>query len=95
MKRLALVVCLLLVVAVSYRFFGSAETGTGNLTLQQPAPVVGEDARTFAVEDTDGETFELTDQGIYVLTFWTTFNQGSDLARPGFDRLAREYGDPA
>lgn len=94
MKRLALVVGLLLVVAIGYRSLGSAETGTGTLTLQQPAPTPGEQARTFAVEDTDGKTFGLTDEGVYVLTFWTTFNQGSDLARPGFHRLAREYAGP-
>lgn len=92
MKRLAIVVVLLLVLAVGYRSFGSAETGTGTLTLAQPAPIPGENARTFAVENAGGETFELTDKGIYVLTFWSTWNQGSNLARPEFDRLAREYG---
>ena len=94
MKRLALVVVLLLVTAVGYRSFGSAETGTGTLTLAQPAPVPGENARTFAVKDSGGGIFELTDEGVYVLTFWSTLNQGSDLSRPGFDRLAREYGGP-
>ncbi|MGI8859873.1 MAG: peroxiredoxin family protein [Rubrobacteraceae bacterium] len=94
MKRLALVVVLLLVAAVGYRSFGSAETGTGTLTLAQPAPVEGENARTFAVKDSGGRTFELTDEGVYVLTFWSTLNQGSDLSRPAFDRLAREYGGP-
>jgi len=91
MKRLALVVVLLLVAAVGYRSLGSAETATGTLTLQQPAPTVGQNARTFAVENAGGDTFELTDKGIYVLTFWSTWNQGSNLARPEFDRLAREY----
>lgn len=94
MKRLALVVSLLLVVAVGYRSFGSAETGTGTLTLQQPAPVPGEKAPTFAVENARGDTFEFTGKGVYVLTFWSTLNQGSNLARPEFDRLAREYGGP-
>ncbi len=92
MKRLALVVCLLLVLAVGYRFFGSAETGTGTLTLAQPAPVPGQNARNFAVENAGGDTFELTDNGVYVLTFWSSWNQGSNLARPEFDRLARKYG---
>jgi len=93
MKRLALVVCLLLVLAVSYRSFGSPETATGTLTLQQPAPTVGQNARTFAAKNAGGDTFELTDEGVYVLTFWSTWNQGSNLARPEFDRLARKYGD--
>jgi len=92
MKRLALVVCLLLVLAVSYRSFGSPETATGTLTLQQPAPTVGQNARTFAAKNAGGDTFELTDEGVYVLTFWSTWNQGSNLARPEFDRLARKYG---
>jgi len=93
MKRLALVVVLLLVLAVGYRSFGSAETGTGTLTLAQPAPVPGQNAHNFAVENAGGRTFELTDKGIYVLTFLSTWNQGSNLARPEFDRLARKYGD--
>jgi thiol-disulfide isomerase/thioredoxin len=92
MKRLILVVLLLLVAAAGYRSFGSAETGTGTLTLQQPAPVPGEQARTFTARTARGGTFELTDRGVYVLTFWSTLNQGSDLSRPAFDRLAREYG---
>ena len=92
MKRLALVALLLLVMAVGYRSFGSAETGTGTLTLAQPAPIPGEQARTFAVKNAGGDTFEFTDKGIYVLTFWSTWNQGSNMARPEFDRMSRKYG---
>ena len=92
MKRLALVVVLLLVAAVGYRSFGSEETGTGTLTIQQPAPVVGQMVPSFTVKNSEGGTFDLTHHGVYVLTFWSTLNQGSDLSRPAFDRLARQYG---
>jgi len=91
-KRLALVVVLLLVAAGGYRSFGSEETGTGTLTIQQPAPVVGQMVPSFTVKNSDGGTFDLTHHGVYVLTFWSTLNQGSDLSRPAFDHLARQYG---
>ena len=93
MRRLIVVSLLVLVVAVTYRSFGSAETGTGTLTLPQPAPAVGAQAPEFTVENVDGEPFVLSDKGVYVLTFWSTLNEGSDDAQPGFARLAREYGD--
>ena len=93
MKRLAVVVFLVLAVAATYRSFGSAETGTGSLTLAQPAPNVGQTAPEFAVETVEGSRFVLSDEGIYVLTFWSTLNEGSDDAQPGFRRLAREYED--
>jgi len=92
MKRLALVAALVLVTAVGYRSFGSEETGTGTLTLQQPAPVVGQKVPSFSAQNTEGGDFTLKDHGVYVLTFWSTLNQGSDLSRPAFDRLARKYG---
>ena len=92
MKRLALVTVLVLVAAVGYRSFGSEETGTGTLTVQQPAPVVGQQVPSFSAQNTEGGEFALEDHGVYVLTFWSTLNQGSDLARPAFDRLARKYG---
>jgi thiol-disulfide isomerase/thioredoxin len=90
-KSLVVVFVLLLVVAGFYRSFGSAETGTGTLTLPQPAPTVGERAPTFTAESMGGEPFTLSDEGIYVLTFWSTLNVGSDEAQPGFARLAEEY----
>ena len=93
MKRLIVVFLLVLVAAVTYRSFGSAETGTGTLTLEQPAPAVGTQAPEFTAKTADGETFELSDEGVYVLTFWSTLNEGSDDAQPGFARLAREYKD--
>ena len=80
-------------VAVTYRSFGSAETGTGALTLPQPAPNVDTDAPQFSVETVEGRRFVLTDEGTYVLTFWSSLNVGSTEARPGFIELAREYGD--
>ncbi len=93
MKRLIVVVLLVLVVAATYRFFGSAETGTGTLTLEQPAPNVDEQAPTFTVKNVEGESFVLSDEGVYVLTFWSTLNENSNDAQPGFARLAREYED--
>ena len=93
MRRLIVVSLLVLVVATTYRSFGSAETGTGTLTLPQPAPAVGAQAPEFTVDSVDGEPFVLSDKGVYVLTFWSTLNEGSDDAQPGFRRLAREYED--
>lgn len=93
MRRLAVVVVLVLVAAVVYRSFGGEETGTGTLTLPQPAPIVGQQAPRFTAESLDGKRFELTDRGVYVLTFWSTLNEFSNEARPGFARLARKYED--
>jgi thiol-disulfide isomerase/thioredoxin len=92
-KRLIVVVLLVVVVAATYRFFGSAETGTGTLTLEQPSPTVDEPAPTFTVENVEGEPFVLSDEGVYVLTFWSTLNESSNDAQQGFARLAREYED--
>jgi len=87
------VIVVVLVASVGYRSFGSAETATGTLTLPQPAPTSGEKAPTFSEPDARGEDFRLTNDGIYVLTFWSTLNQGSNDAQAGFEKLAREYGD--
>jgi AhpC/TSA family protein len=92
-KRLIVVFLLLLVTAGFYRSFGSPETGTGTLTLEQPAPNVGERAPGFTVKTAQGDTFALSDKGVYVLTFWSTLNEGSSDAQPGFARLARQYED--
>ena len=88
MKRLVIVGLLVLVMAVGWRSYGSPETGTGTLTLPQPAPNKGERAPSFTAQTEDGKTFELKDKGIYVLTFWSTLNEGSSEARPAFTRLA-------
>ena len=93
MKRLIVVVLLVLVAATTYRSFGGAETGTGTLTLEQPAPAVGSQAPEFSAETAEGDTFELSDEGVYVLTFWSTLNEGSNDAQPGFEELTREYED--
>jgi thiol-disulfide isomerase/thioredoxin len=96
MKRLAIVFFVVLVAALFYRSFGSAETGTGSLTLPQPAPNVGDHAPEFSVQSVEGRDFELSDHGVYVLTFWSTLNKDSNEAVPGFEDLAREYeGDGA
>ena len=90
-KRLVIVFFVVLVSALFYRSFGSAETGTGSLTLPQPAPNVGDHAPEFTVESVDGREFELSDHGVYVLTFWSTLNKDSSDAAPGFEDLARRY----
>jgi thiol-disulfide isomerase/thioredoxin len=92
-KRLAIVFFVVLATALFYRTFGSAETGTGSLTLPQPAPNVGDHAPGFRVESVDGRDFELSDHGVYVLTFWSTLNKDSNEAVPGFEDLARRYED--
>jgi len=92
-KRLAIVFFVVLAAALVYRSFGSAETGTGSLTLPQPAPSVGDHAPGFRVESVDGRDFELSDHGVYVLTFWSTLNKDSNEAVPGFEDLAKRYED--
>ena len=92
-KRLLVVFILVLAVAVTYRSFGSAETATGTLTLAQPAPTVGDRAPQFTAQTAQGDTFTLSDEGVYVLTFWSTLNESSNDARPVFERLARSYED--
>jgi thiol-disulfide isomerase/thioredoxin len=94
-KRLAVVAVLVLAVALLYRTFASPETGTGNLTLAAPAPNVGSMAENFTARDVEGNTFELSDNGVYVLAFWSPLNQNSNRARPAFLEVAREYGDEA
>jgi thiol-disulfide isomerase/thioredoxin len=92
-KRLAIVFFVVLAAALLYRSFGSAETGTGSLTLPQPAPNVGDNAPVFRVKSVDDRVFELSDHGVYVLTFWSTLNKDSNEAVSGYEDLAREYGD--
>jgi len=92
-KRLAIVFFVVLVTALVYRSFGSAETGTGSLTLPQPAPNVGDRAPAFEVKTVAGRDFELSEKGVYVLTFWSTLNKDSNEAEPGFGELARKYED--
>jgi len=92
-KRLVVIFLVVLAAAGFYRSFGSAETGTGTLTLPQPAPTVGERAPSFTAETVGGTPFTLSDEGTYVLTFWSTLNEGSNEAQPGFARLAEEHAD--
>ena len=93
MRRLLVVFVLVLAAAVTYRSFGSAETATGTLTLAQPAPTVGDRAPQFTARTAEGDVFALSDEGVYVLTFWSILNEGSNDARPAFEELARRYGD--
>ena len=84
---------MVLVAAFTYRSFGSAETATGSLTLEQPAPAPGDRAPEFTTRTAEGERFTLTDEGVYVLSFWSTLNESSNKAKPGFAELANEYGN--
>jgi thiol-disulfide isomerase/thioredoxin len=93
LKRLIVVSLLVLVAAVAYRSFGSAETATGTLTLQQPAPNVGQRAPEFTTRTAEGDRFTLSGDGVYVLTFWSTLNESSNKAQPSFSELANEYGN--
>ncbi len=93
MKRLIVVFLLVLAAAAIYRSFGSPQTGTGTLTLAQPSPNVGERAPQFTSETAQGDTFSLSDEGVYVLTFWSTLNENSNDAQPGFEQLAERYED--
>jgi len=92
-KRLAIVLFVVLAAALVYRPFGGAETGTGSLTLPQPAPNTGDNAPAFEAKTVAGRDFELSDRGVYVLTFWSTLNKDSHESAPGFEDLAREYKD--
>jgi len=92
-KRLAIVFFVVLAAALVYRPFGGAETGTGSLTLPQPAPNTGDHAPAFEVKTVAGRDFELSDRGVYVLTFWSTLNKDSNESVPGFEDLAREFED--
>jgi thiol-disulfide isomerase/thioredoxin len=93
LKRLIVVSLVVLVAAFTYRSFGSAETATGSLTLEQPAPAPGDRAPEFTTRTAGGERFTLADEGVYVLAFWSTLNERSNAAEPGFTELANEYGN--
>ncbi len=95
MKRLAVVAVLVLALSLLYRSFGGAETGTGSLTVAAPEPNIGSTAKNFTARDVEGNSFELSDSGVYVLAFWSPLNQNSNRARPGFVEAARGYGDEA
>jgi thiol-disulfide isomerase/thioredoxin len=90
-KRLLVVTFLVLVASMGYRTYGSPETGTGSLTLKQPAPNTGEKAPVFEAALQDGGKFELSDKGVYVLTFWSTLNKDTADIRPKFEQMARDY----
>ncbi len=94
MKRLLVVVVLVLAASAGYRLYGSPETGTGSLTLPQPAPNPGERAPSFeATSQNAQDEFKLSKDGVYVLTFWSVLNKDTEDARTRFDQLARDYED--
>ncbi len=84
---------LVLVAAVGWRTQGSPETGTGTLTLPQPAPNAGEAAPNFTTESLDSGEFRLLDEGTYVLTFWSRLNRGSARSHDELADLAKAYPD--
>ena len=98
-KRLVVIACLVLAAALGYRSMGGETTGTGTLTLAEPAPNPGQDAPLFAADREGGGSFELSEEGVYVLTFWSSSslpfltNKDSAEARPEFASLARAYAD--
>lgn len=94
MRRLLIVTTLVIVMALGYEVFFSEVTGTGNtLTLAQPAPTPGEAVHNFEAKRLEGGKFELSDEGTYVLTFWSGLNRSSAAAQPAFERLAREFSE--
>ena len=92
-KRFGVILLVVLIAAGLYRTSADEETATGSLTLPGPAPNVGEEAETFEAQRHDGGSFELSDDGVYVLTFWNVYNKDTAEARPALEGLAREYGD--
>jgi len=91
MKRLLIVAVIVLAISIGYRTYGSPETGTGSLTLPQPAPNIDEPAPSFEADQRDGGSFDFSGEGDYVLAFWSTLNKDTADARPEFDRMARDY----
>ncbi len=93
MRRLVLMLVLVLLLAAAYRSI-DIPTGSGaSPTLPGPDPNVGNKASTFVRQSYDGGTFDLSEQGIYVLTFWDTLNRDSNQARPYFTQLAEDFKD--
>jgi hypothetical protein len=92
-RRVFIVVALVLVVTVGYRSYADPQTGTGALTLPQPAPNPGNPAEPFEALGVHGEPFEVSDRGVRVLTFWSALNRGAAESRPQLEKLSREYED--
>ncbi len=93
MRRLILVSVLVLLLAAAYRSMGSPAAVGGRIspTLPGPAPNVGNPAPAFVYERYDGGTFDLSDHGVYVLTFWDVLNRNSNQAQPYFAELAEDF----
>lgn len=91
MRRLILVLALVLLLTAAYRFIDVPTTGKASPTLPGPAPNVGDPASPFVHDRYDGGTFDLSNKGIYVLTFWDTLNSDSNQARPYFTKLAEGF----
>ena len=91
MRRLILVSVLVLIAATAYRTIGLPTAERPSPTLPGPAPNVGDKAPAFVHERYDGGTFDLSEQGIYVLTFWDVLNRDSNQAQPYFAQLAQDF----
>ena len=90
-RRLILVSVLVLLAAAAYRTIELPPTDKVSPTLPGPAPDVGDKASTFIHERYDGGTFQLSNRGTYVLTFWDTLNRDSNQAQPYFAQLAEDF----
>ena len=77
MRRLLAVAVLVIAASAVYRIFAGAETGTGTLTLPQPAPDAGQKAPNFVARSVSGKPFRVSDRGTYVLVFWDSLNSQS------------------
>jgi hypothetical protein len=91
-RRLILVSVLVLLAATAYRTIDLPTTERPSPTLSGPAPNIGDKAPPFVHERyDDGGTFDLSEQGIYVLTFWDVLNRDSNQAQPYFAQLSEDF----
>ena len=89
-KRLAIVFVLLLTAALIYRSFGSARPA-GARSRYPSRPRARATTHQHRGKNRGRTDFELSDNGVYVLTFWSTLNKDSNEAESGFEDLARKY----
>lgn len=93
MRRLIIVCILVAVLAAIWRPISSPTTGTGSLTLAPPSPAPEEPAPSFTHGRLNGGSFELNEQGTYVVAFLSALNVDSSETRVAFGRLAQEFSD--
>lgn len=93
MRRLIAVLVLVAALAAAYRTLDPTNSGIGMIALGLPSPAPEESAPQFTHDRLNGDSFELTDQGTYVVTFLNTLNANSIETRSAFAQLAREFSD--